>query len=124
MIDEKVLIERLKDEERDYRRRWKYKGENEEDWQCMKAMQKAIKITEQLAEEHNNGWISVDDVLPGECEIVLFCTKYGYVRQGSRHIRYEHNTYDLAGVTHTFSDDEIIAWKPLPEIPAPYKKGE
>ena len=50
------LIKLLKDEERDYRMRWKWKGEHEEDWEGMKAMQKAIGIVEQLASKHNNTW--------------------------------------------------------------------
>ena len=116
------LIKLLKDEERDYRRRWKYKGENEEDWQCMKAMQKVIGIVEQLAEENNNGWISVEDALPEEYADVL-----GYSQEGHIYICRMNESKIFGKVWQQWNGgdmrfDWIIAWQPLP--PAPYKKGE
>ena len=140
------LIERLKDEERDYRRRWKYKGENEEDWLCMKAMQKVIGIVEQLAEEHkecalcylgspceyqnkdvilpmelladNNGWISVDDELPEMEADVLLSLRSLDVYTGFR--ANTEGCFYVEGEGYV-EFENVLAWQPLP---APYKKGE
>jgi hypothetical protein len=101
------LIKLLKDEERDYRMCWKYKGENEEDWQCMKAMQKAIGIVEQLAEEHSNDF----------CEWSK--TNVG----GMKLIREPHRMYLFKE-----RDDEWeycpYCGKKIKVVDAPYKKGE
>lgn len=113
------LIKLLKDEEREYRRRWKYKGENEEDWQCMKAMQKAIGIVEQLAEEHDNGWISVEDELPKDKADVLV-----WLRSQNMHCVAWYNSAAKTWYSNDFVSEDsnyVTAWQPLP---APYKKGE
>ena len=86
-----------------------------------------MRIVNRLAEEYSantlqnsaDGWIDCSEELPEEDKIVLLCTKDKLVRQGVRHISYEHNRYDLYGVTSTFWDEDIVAWMPLP---APYKE--
>lgn len=55
------LIALLNDEKHDYVMRWKWKGENEEDWLCMKAIEKVIGIVERIAEEHDNGFCEWED---------------------------------------------------------------
>ena len=104
------LIKLLKDEERDYRRRWKYKGENEEDWQCMKAMQKAIGIVEQLAEEHNNDFCEWE---ADDKEIDVYYTKCGQA-----HIFIDGNPEEN---NHVFCP---YCGKKIKVVDAPYKKGE
>lgn len=95
---------------------------NKEDIAEFNAYKKCIEIINELAEEYINtssGWIPCSEELPEEDKIVLLCTKDKLVRQGVRHISYEHNRYDLYGVTSTFWDEDIVAWQPLPK---PYKE--
>ena len=109
MIDEKVLIERLEEEK--------------SDWNCdyNVPINKAIQIVKDLASEHNNGWISVEDALPEEYEDVL-----GYSQEGHIYIcrLNESKIFGKGWQQWNGGDmrfDWIIAWQPLP---APYKKGE
>lgn len=100
----------------------------------------AIEIVNQLAEEYNNGWISVEDRLPEDCDnrfymcivenheedLPMFCQydeEYGF---GFWHDIYDEHT--LGFVDSEFKTNEelgyekVIAWQPLPE---PYQpKGE
>jgi len=114
-IDEKVLIERLKEASFiDYDEYYTDNGE------CLISISETIKIVKDLTEKHNNGWIPCEVKLPEEGEIVLLSTKNGTVCQGTRHISYGHNRYKLYGMTSTSWDDGVEAWQPLPTS---YKKG-
>lgn len=72
----------------------------------------AIKIVQQAATEHNNGWILCNERSPEDSEEVLATDgKYVYL------VKYD------ADLDASFGDmDGIVAWQPLP---APYQpKGE
>lgn len=111
MIDEKVLIERLEEEQEGYSDTTYY----------ALGIGFAIKIVNKLASEHNNGWISVEDALPEEYMDVL-----GYGQEGHTYIvrLYESKIFGKVWKQWNGGDmrfDWIVAWQPLP---APYKKGE
>ncbi|QDA14205.1 DUF551 domain-containing protein [Pasteurella multocida subsp. multocida] len=58
----------------------------------------------------NNGWISVEDRLPGEREDILICTDRGEIKIAWRDDVFFMSllTYHLSSVTH---------WQPLPPLP-------
>jgi hypothetical protein len=132
MIDEKVLIERLEEEK--------------SDWNCdyNVPINKAIQIVKDLASEHNNGWVSCSERLPEETE--QHSTKYDPITLAEADVEW-HTVSDLVNViVKNYDTDEVfvcddctvdgewanfgsypfevLAWQPMPEIPAPYKKGE
>ena len=83
------------------------------------------EIAEQLAEEHNNGWISVDDRLPNKEEYLKDDGRF-IVTDGNRAYQSHYDIYNGMFVWSGFAsvpqeDKCVIAWQPLP---APYKKGE
>ena len=75
---------------------------------------KAKEIVNQLAEEHNNGWIPCSERLPEENAVVLTCDKEGWISV---------NVYmPYMGARNDFECGYYEAWRPLPE---PYKpKGD
>ena len=104
----------------------------------------AIEIVKDLASEHNNGWISVEDALPEETE--QHSTKYDPITFAEVDVEW-HTVSDLVNViVKDYDTDEVfvcddctvdgkwanfgyypfevLAWQPMPEITAPYKKGE
>lgn len=115
------LISRL-EEERDEYQETEHKFE--EDYGGRVALDLAIRIVNQLAEEYGkdtnvttNGWIPCSERLPEEYGFVL-C--YGKNREGEN--KYEVSTY--AHEIHCWMCSriaDVIAWKPLP---APYTEGE
>lgn len=86
------------------------------------AYRKAIKIVNQLAEEYNNGWISVSERLPENPCWTITCDE-----EGNIHIFFYRNGYfceSCGGKPITEQNARYyvpIAWQPLP---APYQKGE
>ncbi len=126
MIDEKVLIERLEE----------YKGQIDategliELGRCV-GIKKAIEIVNQLAEEHNNGWIAITERLPEDETIVLVQLDNEYYLSQEdetplRVMKYEKSVAGFSwkeiGFNEWHMDNIVIAWQPLP---APYQpKGE
>lgn len=96
---------------------WQTCGSTEHCKECRRLSNGDIDYYENydfMAEEHNNGWISVEDALPED--VVLATTKDGILYIA---------TYDTI-YKEWFDDNferkiDVIAWQPLP---APYKKGE
>lgn len=81
------------------------------------AYKNAIEIVNQLAEEYNNGWISVSDRLP-EVEGYYLVTRMGGNGMEVDISEYEHGYMYNNGFHKAF---RVIAWMPLP---GPYQKGE
>lgn len=85
-----------------------------------RALDGAIEIFNELAEEYNGGWISVKDRLPEVAGWVLTCDK-----EGNIHIFFYANGYfcESFGYRKITEKHERfyvpIAWQPLPE---PYKE--
>ena len=79
------------------------------------AINKAISIVNQLAEEHNNGWIPCSERLPEENQSVIGCFAHGTVTELGFYDGLFHGIYD-------YNTNVIIAWQPLPERYVP--KGE
>ena len=99
MIDEKVLIERLEEQKSD----WNY------DYNV--PINDAIKIVNQLAEEHNNGWIPCSEMLfPRYGQKVFATVRTDIATHDVIITKYERQEYWHNGI--------VIAWMPLP---APYK---
>lgn len=71
----------------------------------------ALGIINDLASEHNNGWISVDDELPSENGWYLVTNRLGVVQQ------------QCWGANHwqKLTDDFVVAWM---KMPAPYRNEE
>lgn len=82
-------------------------------------LQDAIKIVEQLASEHNNGWILCEERLPEEYGEYLCCDRWGEYIVGYPTARVSSDDFYVE-TEHEIMND-CIAWQPLP---APYKKGE
>lgn len=120
MIDEKVLIEKLEKERKEYQKNWDEFG-NEDSFGGIHATKKAIKIVNQLAEEHNNGWIPCSEELPPmPKENPLFENKpleLYLVSLNSTDYPWRA-FWNGKFFTDGFSKVEPIAWQPLP---APYK---
>lgn len=89
-----------------------------------RAYSNVIEITNQLAEEHNNGWIPCSERLPKDEELsrkkdVLVQNIYGEIFTAKY-------TYNCTRTHKTFFKDYcavpyVIAWQPLP---APYQPKE
>ena len=115
MIDEKVLIERL--EEKTFKAELyndEFDGTTVDNLICLGDVEDTIK---NLASQHNNGWISVEDRLPEDGEVVIFATEAGMVESGW----YDANKNWCVTDSYFPGAFLFIAWQPLP---APYKKGE
>lgn len=123
MIDEfvKILVERL-EEQRGHICHYmpcngcKYIGDcNDRDHAEDVALDKAIEIVNQLAEESNNGWISCSERLPKKDEYVL-CS----LNENNPTIIHTViiARYDGADCWH---NGIVLAWQPLP---APFKPKE
>lgn len=86
------------------------------DAQCVKAeniSNYAKQLQEKLDKNENDNWISVDDRLPNNCEIIIFCTKYKEVYIGFYNEKMNHFAQNWA----IYYVDEILCWQPLPEPP-------
>ncbi len=104
----KVLIERLEEEPYEKDGGELFLNGNMED--CI-PLRKVEEIVNQLAEEHNNGWISVEERLPEKYGDYLCDTNTPYGR-AIQIARFDKHGFWL----------NVIAWQPLP---APYQpKGE
>lgn len=78
------------------------------------------KIIEQVAKEHNNGWILVSERLPKEKMPVLICNEIGEITS-TWYLPYGDEKR-FKKFMHKIGESETIAWQPLPE---PYQpKGE
>lgn len=146
MIDEKVLIERLLKDKRVGRKSFEvifgivkdFASENNNRWieQLLEAKKNCGEdsdcsecpfgqiedrcILQELQIEKDNGWISVEDRLP-ESGVHVLC--YGKNSLGS--LKYEVSVYaEEIDCWMCSKIADVIAWQPLPELPAPYKKGE
>lgn len=131
MIDEKVLIERL---EKEMLQSTEAKAEAiigmcgvSANVYCgeVDAYNKSIEIVKDLASEHNNGWISVEDELPPRNESVLCwavslarggdCCCLGSCDNGFWFMQTQIDTYSFP------QQYKVVAWH---KLPAQYKKGE
>lgn len=85
-----------------------------------RAYSKSIKIINELAEEYNNGWISVKDKLPTETGKYLVTVKnltgYWILKNNVFVCDYQFDDFIFQG----WEDNKVIAWQPLPQ---PYKEG-
>ena len=120
----RLIIEKLEEEKMSYFLTIANTGDEKLDCayeQVGDALDKAIEIVKQEAEQYNNGWISCSEKLPELRQDVLVTVKYtgfmgmhGYwIKTG--HMETENDWWgDCTG-------GEVIAWKPLPQ---PYTKGE
>ena len=83
------------------------------------AINKSISIVNQLAEEYNNGWISVEDRLPEESGEYLTYVEY----DEDEFIAIDEIDCDgIAKEWNCTPNYHVLAWQPLP---APYQpKGE
>lgn len=90
------------------------------------AYRNAIEIVNQLAEEYNNGWISVDDALPELTEGTEYFKQspccYVTLKWWDGDVTESVGWYNQSGVWNDDSERcKVIAWKPI----APYQpKGE
>ena len=112
-IDEKVLIDRLEEQKSD----WNY------DYNV--PINDAIKIVNQLAEEHNNGWIPCSERMPIHLQDVLITDNKGNVSiasffetQETHDIYWEGEGFYEYRKFHGWCKIITIAWQPLF---APYK---
>lgn len=92
------------------------------------AINKAIEIVNQLAQEFNNGWIPCSERLPENEDEVLCWYEYR-IMQGTCEgemkqtygIGYYFNHFKRwGGEVNCGRDCKVIAWQPLPQ---PYKEG-
>lgn len=113
MIDEKVLIERLEKQQKKV-------------FSVLVgfAYEDAIEIINQLAEEHNNGWIPCSERLPKKSGKYIV-TQERYMledRNCKKPIAIEVDYVDFNAIDNVWNRArffKIIAWMPLP---APYKQ--
>jgi hypothetical protein len=75
------------------------------------------EIVNQLAEEHNGGWIPCSERLPDHMQTVLFTNEDGYVDCGW----YDANENWCVNDNYFPNAFRFIAWQPLPD---PYKEPE
>ncbi len=114
MIDEKVLIERLEEESYWTPSTFDEDGYSNDDSEKVIDLYRTIEIVNQLAEEHNNGWIPCSERLPEEND--WYYTTLNY-----------RNAVDsgickfVDGKWSCSEDFEVIAWQ---HRPAPYQKKE
>lgn len=80
-----------------------------------RALDGAIEIVNELAEEYNGGWIPCSERLPEENQSVIGCFAHGTVTELVFYDGLFHGIYD-------YTTNVIIAWQPLPERYVP--KGE
>ena len=73
----------------------------------------SIEIVNELAEEHNNGWIPCSERLPEANQKVLTCDKDGWISVNVN--------MPYIGVRNDFECGYYVAWQPLPQ---PYKENE
>lgn len=112
MIDEKILIERL---EKRMRMNEMYHNSI-----INNGIVVALGIINDLASEHNNGWISVEDKLPEDFKAV-FITAIALNGTSYTEVGKWNGNEWFHGATNTRIDiAEVIAWQPLP----PVWKGE
>lgn len=89
-------------------------------WEAMR-IDKAIQIVNEVAEEYNNGWISVEERLPNDSEGTICCLVT------CKSVDNEELEIKCAYFNKGFSDGwvslyDVTAWQPLPE---PYQpKGD
>ena len=66
-------------------------------------------------------WIPCSEQMPPMDKYVLVCTVDGDITDGQRWDEDDDGTWFIFGDSHSASDDDIVAWMPLPE---PYEEGE
>ena len=125
MIDEKVLIKRLEKESYFTPSTFDEDGYSNDDSEEVIDLCRAITIVNQLAEEHNNGWIPCAEKLPKETNDYLV-TQYNKnaIDEYCDGYKVETIFFDEDGWwddTDYYCGWEIIAWQPLP---APYKEND
>lgn len=89
----------------------------------------AIEIVNQLAEEHNDGWIPCSEKLPENDDDVLCWYEYRIMQgthEGEMNQKFEIGYYKKyfkrwGGEVSCGRDCKVIAWMPLPK---PYKEDE
>ena len=119
MIDEKVLIERLEERRKNIKRAMNKFGPTTELVNMDRAFIQTIQDVNQLAEEHNNGWIPCSEKLPGEPNNYLV-TQYNEnaIDEYCNGYRVERIFFDDNGWWDNIDCDcgwTIIAWQPLPK---------
>ena len=87
----------------------------------------SIEIVNELAEEHNGGWIPCSERLPENNKVVLCWVKSTTIASGETFIIgscdrgfWFLQTYEIGHHHFPIEDYEVVAWQPLPE---PYKNG-
>ncbi len=121
MIDEKVLIERLKKK----RNASDTKFDNVIEMNAYDdGVDDSIEIVNQLAEEQNNGWIPCSERLPEVNTRVMCFTEnktYVFAEYGGADSHYLDTKDVWFSDKGWYRKDSIIAWQPLP---APYQPKE
>lgn len=78
-------------------------------------------LRDRLASQEKEGWISVDDRLPGKSGLVLIvveATNDIYIS----HYKHNRNCFEVWGAGRDpVSDMKTTHWRPLPEAPKPEK---
>ena len=86
-----------------------------------KSFEAIVENINELAEEYNNGWISVKDKLPTETGKYLVTVKkltgYWILKNNVFVCDYQFDDFIFQG----WEDNKVIAWQPLPQ---PYKENE
>lgn len=98
---------------------WKTCGATEHCKECNRLCNGSIDYYENydfMTEEHNNGWISVEERLP-EYTGTFICTAKGIEES----LELIYSSWDNSWMDELDTEYEVIAWQPLP---APYKGVE
>lgn len=113
------LIGRLEEEKYTREERFKYDRNTQKRMACVnKGLNKAIEIINELAEQHNNGWILCSERLPEESlNSVIGWDAY---RQRCCFVQYYNGRWNLGNNDESVN---IIAWQPVP-VPPAYMEGE
>ena len=123
------IIEKLKEEKMSYFLTIANTGDEKLDYAYEKvgnALDKAIDIVKQEAEQYNNGWIPVSEKLPEidghTSDIVLVCGSNGFQYMAFWCDDLKWRFCECGMAKNPVLWTEIIAWQPLPQ---PYQpKGE
>ena len=85
------------------------------------AIDLAIEIVQEVAEEYNGGWIACSERLPEDDSICIVTVEYP-----NNETMVDHGWFDRNGVCwfvgmHEFRTSNVLAWQPLPE---PFKERD
>ncbi len=74
------------------------------------------RVEEIIRKHMNDGWIPVEERMPVKHESVLMCDA-----AGCREVGWWTGKRWVTGFSHADTEEDIVAWKPLPE---PYRPGK